>query len=146
MKNQKPLISGTGKNQYRSNHHPLPLFFFDVGKSFWIIHCLFRAVFNMRCTHRLILGHRVSQPQNLCPIQNIGLARSGSLTVCPRTRSFIYIYYIHPELRIGNCRFRSGKGAGPLQREHRGSKGEQRGSTREQRGSTREHRGSRGAQ
>jgi hypothetical protein len=26
----------------------------------------------------------------------------------------IYIYYIHPELRIGNCRFRSRKGAGPL--------------------------------
>jgi len=28
--------------------------------------------------------------------------------------SIIYIYYIHPELRIENYRFRSGKGAGPL--------------------------------
>ena len=26
----------------------------------------------------------------------------------------LYIYYIHPELRISNCHFRSGKGAGPL--------------------------------
>lgn len=26
----------------------------------------------------------------------------------------IYIYYIHPELRIGDCRSRTGKGAGPL--------------------------------
>ena len=24
------------------------------------------------------------------------------------------IYYIHPELRIGSCRFGLGKGAGPL--------------------------------
>jgi len=37
----------------------------------------------------------------------------------------IYIYYMHPELRIGNCRFGSGKGAGPLYREQRGSMGEQ---------------------
>ena len=27
---------------------------------------------------------------------------------------YIYIYYIHPELRIRNCRFGSGKGVGPL--------------------------------
>jgi len=26
----------------------------------------------------------------------------------------LYIYYIHPELRIGNYRFRSEKGVGPL--------------------------------
>ena len=39
-------------------------------------------------------------------------------------RKDIYIYYIHPELRIGNCCFCSGKGARPLQREHRGSRGE----------------------
>ncbi len=26
----------------------------------------------------------------------------------------IYIYYIYPELRVGNCRSRSGKGARPL--------------------------------
>ena len=26
----------------------------------------------------------------------------------------LYIYYIYPELRIGDCRFGSGKGAGPL--------------------------------
>ena len=25
-----------------------------------------------------------------------------------------YIYYIHPELRIGDCRSGTGKGAGPL--------------------------------
>ena len=31
---------------------------------------------------------------------------------------YIYIYYIHPQLRIENCRFRSGKGARPLWREH----------------------------
>ena len=48
----------------------------------------------------------------------------------------LYIYYIYPELRIGNFRFRSGKGAGPLWREQRGSKGEQRGSTEGARGST----------
>ena len=33
-----------------------------------------------------------------------------------------YIYYIHPELRMSDCRFRSGKGVWPLQREHEGSK------------------------
>ena len=30
----------------------------------------------------------------------------------------IYIYYIHPELRIGNCHSGAGKGAGPLKREY----------------------------
>ena len=30
-----------------------------------------------------------------------------------KTRGY-YIYYIHPELRIDYCRFRSGKGAEPL--------------------------------
>lgn len=29
-------------------------------------------------------------------------------------RSYIYMYYKHPELKIGNCRFHLGKGAGPL--------------------------------
>ena len=29
-------------------------------------------------------------------------------------REYIYIYYIHPELRIGNCPSWMGKGAGPL--------------------------------
>ena len=43
-------------------------------------------------------------------------------------RRLLYMYYIHPELRIGNCRFRSEKGA-------RGSKNEQGGAAREQRGS-----------
>ncbi len=33
------------------------------------------------------------------------------------------IYHIHFEFRMGDCRFRSGKGAGPLQREQRGSRG-----------------------
>ena len=28
--------------------------------------------------------------------------------------ALVYIYYIHPELRIENCRFRSGQGARPL--------------------------------
>ena len=27
---------------------------------------------------------------------------------------YIYIYYIHPELRIFGCRFYPGKGVGPL--------------------------------
>ncbi len=36
---------------------------------------------------------------------------------------YIYIYYTIPELRIENCRFGLGKGAGPLQREQRGSTG-----------------------
>jgi hypothetical protein len=50
----------------------------------------------------------------------------------------IYIYYIHPELRIGNCRFRSGKGAEGAAREQGGAAREQggaRGSRGEQRGS-----------
>ena len=58
------------------------------------------------------------------------------------THTHTYIYYIHPKLRIQNCRFGSGKGAGPLLEERRGSKGERRGSKREHRGSKREHRGS----
>ena len=48
-----------------------------------------------------------------------------------------YIYYIHPELRIRGCGFRSEKGAGPLSREHRGS-------TREHRASTGAHQASNG--
>ncbi len=51
------------------------------------------------------------------------------------------MYYIFPELRIGDCRFRSGKGARPLYREHRGSRGEQRGSSEGTAGSKREHYG-----
>ena len=47
----------------------------------------------------------------------------------------IYILYIHPELRIRSYRFQSGKGAKPLEREHRGSKGAQRGSIGGARGS-----------
>ena len=34
------------------------------------------------------------------------------------------MYYIHLELRIEDCRFGLGKGAKPLEREHRGSMGE----------------------
>ena len=56
-----------------------------------------------------------------------------------------YMYYIHPGLRICDCRSRTGKGAA---REHRRAKGEkvaegsmseQRGSMSEQRESTSEH-------
>lgn len=36
----------------------------------------------------------------------------------------IYIYYIHPKLRIGDCPFGSGKGVGRLSMKHRGSRGE----------------------
>ena len=51
----------------------------------------------------------------------------------------IYIHYIHPELRIWSYPSGTGKGAGPLQREQRGSKGAaQRGSTE---GALREHGG-----
>ena len=34
-----------------------------------------------------------------------------------------YIYYIHPELRISDCRYGTGEGAEPLWREQRGSNG-----------------------
>ena len=51
----------------------------------------------------------------------------------------LYTHYIHPDHRIGDCGFRSGKGAGPLQREHQGSRG---GAARGARGSTGEHEGS----
>ena len=36
---------------------------------------------------------------------------SVSSTLC---HIYIYIYYIFPELRIGDCRSGTGKGAGPL--------------------------------
>lgn len=46
----------------------------------------------------------------------------GVVRLCVRLRWMnMYIHYIHPELRISNCRSRTGKGAGPLWREHRGS-------------------------
>ena len=68
----------------------------------------------------------------------------GWMYVCMYVYIYIYIYiyvcvcvcvcacmyYIHPEVRIGGCRFRLGKGARPLWREHRGSRGEHRGSRR----------------
>ena len=41
----------------------------------------------------------------------------------------VCVYYIHPELRIRNYRFRSGKGAGPL-----GSRAALEGAAREQGG------------
>ncbi len=47
----------------------------------------------------------------------------------------IYIYYIYPELRIKNCRFRLGKGVGEssdrVKESNEGAGGEQRGSIRE---------------
>ena len=59
---------------------------------------------------------------------------------------YIYIYYIHPELGIGDYFFRSGKGAGPLlegaSREQGRARREHEGAPREHQGSTREHRGS----
>ena len=62
---------------------------------------------------------------------------------------YIYIYYIHPELRICEWRSGTGKGAGPLQRKHRGSKEgasrQERGATREQKGGARETEGVRGS-
>ena len=39
---------------------------------------------------------------------------SSSSTAWPFCWLYIYIYYIHPELRIWDCLFGSGKGAGPL--------------------------------
>ncbi len=49
--------------------------------------------------------------------------QSGGPLISQRSRvalssAILYIYYIHPELRIANYPFSSGKGAGPLQREH----------------------------
>ena len=49
-----------------------------------------------------------------------GNGRGGEGSLCARCDEwgfgcvYIYIYYIHPELRIGDCPFGSGKGAGPL--------------------------------
>ena len=40
---------------------------------------------------------------------------------------YIYIYYIHPELRMSNRPSGTGKGEGPLWREQRGSTGEHYG-------------------
>ena len=48
----------------------------------------------------------------------------------------LYVYYTAPELRTRNYQSGSGKGAGPLKREQRGSKKAQRGSTEGTRGST----------
>lgn len=58
----------------------------------------------------------------------------------------VYIFFIYtPKLRIRNCLFRSGKGAGPplegAKRERRGATREQRGSRREQGGGSKEQRG-----
>jgi len=58
---------------------------------------------------------------------------------------YIYIYYIHSEHRIGDCRFSFGKGSTAAlkgaAREHRKAKGKHEGAPREQRGSMREHEG-----
>ena len=56
---------------------------------------------------------------------------------------YIHIYYIHPELRIGNCRFRSGKGAGLFSRRGsiEGARGIIKGAGREQRRAPRAHWG-----
>ncbi len=55
---------------------------------------------------------------------------------------YIYIYYIHSEHRIGDCRFSFGKGSTAAlkgaPREHRKAKGKHEGAPREQRGSMRE--------
>ena len=53
------------------------------------------------------------------------------------------IYFIYPDLRIGDCRLCSGKGAGPLWREQPKEQGEQGESMREHRGSRKGARESR---
>lgn len=47
-----------------------------------------------------------------------------------------YIFIIHPELRIGGCRFGTGKGRAALE----GASREQGGAAREQGGAPRKHR------
>ncbi len=44
----------------------------------------------------------------------------------------VYILYIHPEFRIGDCRLPSPKGAKPLGREYEGSTGEHGGAREKQ--------------
>lgn len=70
--------------------------------------------------------------------------QSSNIVVNKRTRIFqfealLYIYYIHLEPKIENCRFQLKKeGARPISREHRGSKRAQQESTG---GAQREHKG-----
>ena len=51
-----------------------------------------------------------------------GLSQQGGHMLPWVRGSHIYILYVHPELMIGSDWFISGKGAGPLKREQRGSK------------------------
>lgn len=60
---------------------------------------------------------------SLYPMEKSGYAGSGSVQTSFE-HVILYIYNIYPELRIGDYRFHSGKGAEPLWREHQGSKGE----------------------
>jgi len=82
------------------------------------------------------------EKMRLKELDRLELPASADMHVHLRQGRLIYIYYIHPELRIGDFRFRSGKGARPLEREQRGSRGEHQGSKGEQGGAPREHRGS----
>ena len=50
------------------------------------------------------------------------------------------MYYIHPELRIGDCRSWSGKGARPLRGSSEGVKERGKGALKEHGGASRKHR------
>ena len=56
-------------------------------------------------------GNRVTNP-SLAREQSDDTLVSGH--VVHWVRETLCIHYIHPELRIGNCRFRSGKEAEPF--------------------------------
>ncbi len=54
------------------------------------------------------------EKMRLKELDRLELPASADMHVHLRQGRLIYIYYIHPELRIGDFRFRSGKGARPL--------------------------------
>lgn len=70
------------------------------------------------------------------------LSRTETSTPNPKFGVYIkYIYYIHPELRIGRLRFRLGKRLKPLRVSMKGAPSEQWGSAGEQNGAAREQWG-----
>ena len=47
-------------------------------------------------------------------VNETGVSRGAERQGPSQQDGKIYIFYIHPELRIANCRSGTGKGAGPL--------------------------------
>ena len=101
------------------------------------LHCLVLPICSLSAPPCSLIAPSVLPLKRPC-----SLSRPGRATSDPKFGVYIiyiYIYYIHPELRIGDCPSGMGKEQGRF-------RGSSEGAKRRSKGAPREHRGSIGAQ